>query len=180
MQNLFQLKEFQSLINWLLSSGLKIVFILITALLFNRLGRNFILKAIKKTVKLKDRKIRVDKEREETLLRIFSTTLSTIVWMTAFLMILPEFGIDAKALLAGAGIVGLAIGMGARKLIEDYVAGIFLILEDHYRVGDEVEIAGVEGRVLDISLRKTVLEDKEGKIHFIPHSQIKISLRKLK
>ena len=177
MKNFFQLEEFQSLIDWLFSSGLKIVFILISALVLNRLGRKFIARAVRKALKLKDHVIRTDKKREETLMGIFSATLSSIIWLMAILMILPEFGIDTRALFAGAGIIGLAIGIGARKLIEDYIAGVFIILEDHYRVGDEVKISGIEGKVLDVSLRRTILRDKEGKIHFVPHGQIKISSR---
>jgi len=178
MKNFFQLKEFQGLIGWLFSSGLKIAFILMAALVFNYLGRKFIARAVRKALKLKDHVMRADKRREETLMGIFSATLSSIIWLMAILMILPEFGIDTRALFAGAGIIGLAIGIGARKLIEDYIAGVFIILEDHYRVGDEVKISGIEGKVLDVSLRRTILRDKEGKIHFVPHGQIKVSSRK--
>jgi small conductance mechanosensitive channel len=157
---------------------LKIVAIILTALLFDRLGKRFVVKTLKKALVLKDHIIRADEKREETLLTIFSSILSIVVWAFAFLMILPELGIDIKALLTGLGLTGLAIGLGSRKIIEDFIVGLFIIIEDQYRVGDEVEIAGIKGRVIDINLRRTVLKDEAGNIHFVSHGMIKVSSRK--
>jgi len=117
----------------------------------------------------------VELKRENTLIAVFSGMLSMVVFLMAFLMILREFGIEIGPLLAGAGVVGLAISMASRSLVQDYISGTFIILEDQFRVGDNVKIGTVEGRVKDISLRRTIIIDKEGAEHFVPNGQIKIS-----
>jgi len=99
--------------------------------------------------------------------------LSITVWLIAILTILPEFGINIGPLLGGAGIVGLAIGMGSRSLIQDYLSGLFILFEDQYRVGEEIEIAGIKGRVKNLNLRRTVLENPKGTIFYIPNGQIR-------
>ena len=100
---------------------------------------------------------------------------SIFIWVVAILMILSELNVNIGPLLAGAGILGLAIGMASRDIISDFLSGFFIILENRYQVGDQVKIAGVEGRVTGISLRRTLLKDKTGKIHFIPNGQVKIT-----
>ena len=86
--------------------------------------------------------------------------------------ILPEFGVNITGFLAGAGVIGIAIGLGARSLIQDYLAGIFIILENEYRIGDVVSLDGTSGTVQDISLRKTVLRNLDGAEHHISHGSI--------
>jgi len=75
--------------------------------------------------------------------------------------------------LAGAGIVGLAFGFGGQYLIRDVIAGLFIILENQYRIGDVVELGAVSGMVEDISLRRTVLRDLDGTVHYVPHGEVK-------
>jgi small conductance mechanosensitive channel len=89
-------------------------------------------------------------------------------------MILGELGIQLGPLLATAGIGALAIGVGAQSLVKDVISGFFIILENQYRVGDAIEVAGVSGLVESVSLRKTVLRDLEGRVHTIPNGAIKI------
>ncbi|MFC1663898.1 mechanosensitive ion channel family protein [Patescibacteria group bacterium] len=170
----------QDLISWFLSHGVKIILILFSAFLISRFGRIFVQKIIRRMVKpnpeTKDRKD--EKKREDTLIRIFNSILSILIWVTAIVVILPEFGINIIPLLAGAGLVGLAIGMGAKDMIADFIAGIFIVLEDQYRIGDSVKVAGIEGEVLDLNLRRTIVIDKEGIVSSIPNGQIKISAKK--
>jgi small conductance mechanosensitive channel len=89
-------------------------------------------------------------------------------------MILQELGLKIGPLIAGAGIVGLAVGFGGQYLIRDIISGLFLILENQYRIGDSIDINGVSGLVEDISLRKTTLRDINGTVHHIPHGEIKL------
>ncbi|HOE15376.1 MAG TPA: mechanosensitive ion channel [Candidatus Paceibacterota bacterium] len=93
-------------------------------------------------------------------------------------MILPELGINITPILASLGIVGLAVGMAAKDIIADFISGIFILLEGQYYIGDEVNISNIEGQVQEITLRKTILKDKDNMIHIIPNSQIKIVSRK--
>tara|TARA_R110000824_G_scaffold401771_1_gene615511 strand:- start:204476 stop:205357 length:882 start_codon:yes stop_codon:yes gene_type:complete len=121
-----------------------------------------------------------EKQREDTLIRIARGTLSGLVWVLAALMILSEMGVNIGPLLAAAGVAGLAIGFGGQYLIRDIVAGIFIILENHYRVGDVVCLDDVCGVVEDVSIRMTTLRDLDGTVHNIPHGTVQRSANKSK
>ncbi len=93
----------------------------------------------------------------------------------ALLMILPEIGINIGPLLAGVGIAGVALGFGAQYLIRDVISGLFIILENQYRVGDVVSLDGTSGLVEDMNLRMTTLRDLDGTVHHILHGDVKKS-----
>lgn len=82
------------------------------------------------------------------------------------------------ALIAGAGLIGVALGFGAQSLIKDFVSGIFIIIENQFRVGDVVEIGGVSGTVQDVTIRTTILRDMSGNIHHVPNGIIAITTNK--
>ncbi|MCK7535958.1 MAG: mechanosensitive ion channel family protein [Marinilabiliales bacterium] len=88
------------------------------------------------------------------------------------MMALAEAGIEVGPLIAGAGIVGIAVGFGVQYLIRDIITGLFLMLENQYRIGDVVTIEGFSGTVEDITIRKTRLRDMNGTVHHIPHGSI--------
>jgi small conductance mechanosensitive channel len=92
--------------------------------------------------------------------------------VVALFMILSELGIDIGPLLAGAGVIGIAVGFGAQSLIKDLLGGMFILIEDQYNKGDVVKIAGIAGLVEEVNLRRTVLRDLEGIVHSIPNGQI--------
>lgn len=96
------------------------------------------------------------------------------VLFVALLQILSVLGLNLGPLLASAGIVGLAIGFGAQTLVHDVINGFFILLEDHFDIGDVIRTAGVKGTVEQMSLRRTVLRDDDGTVHIIPNSQITI------
>ena len=163
-----------SLLPWFLSSGLKIVFIAIAALVLNKVVSKVIDKAIRIAVvshhyTSKDAEIK----RENTLIQIFTVTFRTLLFIIAGLMILKEFGIDIAPMIAAAGIAGLALGFGGQYLIRDIITGLFIILENQYRIGDVVNFDGLGGSVEEITLRKTMLRDMNGTVHHIPHGEIK-------
>ena len=93
--------------------------------------------------------------------------------MIASLMVLSEVGLMVAPIIAGAGIVGLAVGFGGQYLIRDIISGLFIIMENQYRVGDVVNFDGTGGVVEDISIRMTTLRDLDGTIHHVPHGEIK-------
>lgn len=168
---------FQNTISWFFSYPVKIAGILLGAFLITRLLRIFIIRLTKAYITknyrirgAKDGKIR--RYRERTLATVFISTLNFVVWAIALLKILTELGINIGPLLGGAGIAALAIGMGARNIIQDYLSGLFILLEDQYRVGEEVEIAGVKGKVKHLNLRRTVVGNPEGTIFYVPNGQI--------
>jgi small conductance mechanosensitive channel len=88
------------------------------------------------------------------------------------MVILRELGFDIGPIIAGAGIVGLAIGFGAQHLVKDVISGFFILLENQYRVGDTVELNGKSGLVESVNLRTTVLRDQEGRVHIVPNGSI--------
>jgi small-conductance mechanosensitive channel len=115
------------------------------------------------------------KKRSDTLAKVLVSTSQVFIVFIAIFMILSELQIDIAPILAGAGVVGIAIGFGAQGLIRDLVAGFFIIIENQYRVGDIVKIADVGGIVESINLRRTVLRDLDGVVHVVPNGEIRVA-----
>jgi len=159
---------------WLLSHGVKILIILIGIIILNRIIKKLIDKAIRvAVVPGKYDSKAAEKKREDTLIMIFNGISRIAILTTGALMILSEIGLKIGPILAGAGIVGLAVGFGGQYLIRDIISGLFIILENQYRVGDVVNFDGTGGLVEDISIRKTTLRDLDGTVHHVPHGEIK-------
>ncbi|MFA9187663.1 mechanosensitive ion channel family protein [Flavobacterium sp. FBOR7N2.3] len=169
------LKEYSELIiPWLLTSGIKIVFLVIIAFFMNKIINRFIEKAVRIAIRPDRHSSKeAEEKRENTLIQIFTTTAKIGILCIILLMILGEFGIEIGPILAAAGIVGLAFGFGGQYLIRDIISGLFIILENQYRVGDVVDFDIASGAVEQISLRKTTLRDMDGTVHHIPHGEIK-------
>jgi moderate conductance mechanosensitive channel len=104
---------------------------------------------------------------------IYSVGVFAILFLAA-MQILPLLGINMGPLLASAGIVGLAIGFGAQTLVRDFINGFLILVENQYDLGDTVKIAGVQGAVEAMTLRRTVLRDDNGTLHTVPSSEIKV------
>lgn len=116
--------------------------------------------------------LRVSERREATLIKLLENTITYVVYFIAIMMALSVFHIDVKALLAGAGIVGLAIGFGAQSLVKDIITGFFIIFEDQFSVGDQVRIGTYEGVVEEIGLRTTKIKGFTGEVNIIPNGSI--------
>lgn len=116
-------------------------------------------------------------EREKralTLAGIVKTVGTTAIVVIATMMGLRELGLDITPIIAGAGVVGLAVGFGAQSLIKDVIAGFFIILEGQFGVGDVIKTGEISGQVERLNLRVTVLRDDNGAAHFIPNSELKV------
>jgi len=115
-------------------------------------------------------------KREKTLIDIIGTALRVGIWVIAGMMLLEEFGVNIAPLLAGAGVIGIALGFGAQSLVKDALTGLFIIFENQYRVGDVVQInSEVAGVVEKITLRETVLRDLDGMVHHIPNGYVQVA-----
>lgn len=112
------------------------------------------------------------RKRIETIVRLLKQAGLLAIWITFFLIILREIGVEVGPLIASAGIVGLAIGFGAQNLVRDVISGFFMILENQIRVGDVAVINGTGGLVEAINFRTTVLRDLAGIVHFFPNGTI--------
>ncbi len=164
----------KTLTSWLTTSGIKIIGILIALVVLSQMSR-WIAKWMEGFVYEKDPlQASEAKKRAHTLGNILRHAFLIIITFVAVLMILGELGIQLGPLLATAGIGALAIGFGAQSLVKDVISGFFIILENQYRIGDVIEVAGVSGLVESVSLRKTVLRDLKGKVHTIPNGEIKV------
>lgn len=164
-------------IDWLSSHGARIlVVIVLFAILFYILRR-----AVPHTLRSIVARRMVERPEEEiekrttTLSRVFVNTGVVLIILAAVLMILSEVGISIAPLIAGFGIAGLAIGFGAQYLIRDIIAGLFILMENHYSVGDWVSIADIGGMVEEINLRRTILRDLDGTLHVVPNGEIRVA-----
>jgi small-conductance mechanosensitive channel len=107
-----------------------------------------------------------------TMASIVRATSYSIFGFIVFLQVLNLFGIPYQPILASAGILGVAIGLGAQSIFKDMINGVLILVEDQYNVGEVVNIAGLKGTVEDLSLRRTSVRDPDGTLYIIPNSQI--------
>lgn len=116
--------------------------------------------------------IRISERREMTLSRLLENIITYTMYFLTIIMVLSTLGIEIKGLLAGAGIVGLAVGFGAQNLVKDVISGFFIILEDQFSVGDYIRINTFEGTVEEIGLRTTKIKSATGELHILPNGNI--------
>ncbi len=147
----------------------KIVIILLVSTILIKLGKL----AIKNIFKVRPHNaIRITERREATLVKLLENTLTYVVYFISAMTILSIFGINVQALLAGAGIVGLAVGFGAQSLVKDIITGFFIIFEDQFSVGDYVRVGSFEGVVEEIGLRTTKIKSYTGEVNILPNGSI--------
>jgi len=160
---------------WLLSHGLVIIAYIAVAYFIYRVIKMFVPRLVCSFVRSSGK----GRHSKSWFEKRTKTVNNMIIWMSAivigvvtFFLILSELGQDITPLLASAGIVGVALALGAQTLVKDFLAGIFILLEDQYNVGDTVKIAGIAGAVEEVNLRRTILRDLDGIVHTIPNSTI--------
>jgi small conductance mechanosensitive channel len=158
--------------DWLASSGVRLVLIVLAAVVAARLAHLAIEQLEHQLGRSHDRNDLEWQRRAATLSGILSRLVSVSVTFVALLMILEQLTIDVMPVLTGAGIAGLAIGFGAQNLVRDVISGFFIILEDQVRVGDVARINNIAGRVEQINLRTIVIRDVEGAVQVFPNGTI--------
>ncbi len=157
-----------------ITHSIKIIVIIFIVYLVHRFALFFIIKLVRKAVLPGSFSTKEDeKKREDTLIQIFSATFSVVLIIVAVLMILQEIGVEIAPLLAAAGIAGIAFGFGGQYLIRDLISGLFIIMENQYRIGDVVCFDNTCGSVEDLTMRMTTLRDLDGVVHHVPHGEIK-------
>ncbi len=114
----------------------------------------------------------VARAKAKTVSALINNVGNIIILGVAILTVLEILGIDIRPLLAGVGILGLAVGFGSQTLIKDFVSGIFIIVENQYNVGDEVKIGSFSGKVIRISFRSTVLKSETEGLIYISNGSI--------
>jgi small-conductance mechanosensitive channel len=162
--------------SWLLAHGMRILVILAVGV-----GLWFALKLLlpplvgRTIVKTKGESKEGIKKRTDTLVAVLMGTGKILIVIVIIFMLLSEFDIPVGPALAGFGVAGIAVGFGAQYLIRDLIAGIFVLMENQYRVGDVVKVADTIGIVEQVNLRRTVLRDLDGIVHHVPNGEIKVA-----
>jgi small conductance mechanosensitive channel len=162
----------QSSYEWIITTGLSILVILLLALIAMKVAK-LISRRLFTSFKFSEDDIEM-KKRADTLGSIIQYVLSFGITLVALIMILGELGIQIGPILATAGVAGLAFGFGAQHLVKDVMTGFFILMDDEIRVGDVVDIAGKAGVVEEVTLRLTVLRDLSGNVHYVPNGHIDI------
>lgn len=177
--------------DWVLGPPLRIVLIIVVALVVSWLGRRFVRRATARFVGA-DRVVTTKtlerigvprammpgsdprrKARADAVGTVMASTVTVIVWVIAVLLVLDELGIDLAPLIAGAGIAGIAIGFGAQSVVRDCLAGLFMLAEDQYGIGDVVDLGEATGTVERVTLRTTVLRGYDGTVWHVPNGEVR-------
>lgn len=164
-------------LNWMAGTPLRVLTIVVAAALIQSFGSRAIARAMTKLASVDlvpgPRNIVArQKERASTIGGVLSATLKATTWIVASAMALGEFGFDLGPLIASAGIVGVALGLGAQTLVRDILSGIFMLIEDQYGVGDTVEVLEIEGVVEKVGLRVTTVRDGQGTLWYLRNGEI--------
>ncbi|AZP05517.1 mechanosensitive ion channel family protein [Jeotgalibaca ciconiae] len=163
-------------INWsgivsqVITKSIYIFFVLLVFTVINRLVKYF----LKKTFTTQSKKAHVSMNRRNTIYKMVDNAVSYTIAFFLIYSILSIIGIPVSTLLAGAGIAGIAIGLGAQSFISDIVNGFFILLENQFDVGDSVTIGDFSGTVVSIGLRSTQLKGFDGTHHFLPNHTIDV------
>lgn len=179
-------------VDWLVSKPLRILLIFVVAYVLNRFVRHAINRfAARVSGSVEGGRLRrvVDRApsvllptgevnlraaaRARTLTTVLKSVSSVVIYTFAVIYALGALGVNLGPLIAGAGIVGIAIGFGAQSLVRDFLSGIFILVEDQYGVGDVIDVGGTSGTVEEVSLRTTRLRDVNGTVWHVPNGEVR-------
>jgi len=160
----------------LVSALVRVVIILFAALIASKVASRVISmlrSGIVERMKRHDHERAGEMEkRAATVSAILRKTAGTVIWLIAGVTALKEVGFDVAPILAGAGVIGLAVGFGAQNLVRDVITGLFMLMENQIRVNDVAVINGTGGLVEEINLRTTVLRGLDGTVHIFPNGTV--------
>jgi small-conductance mechanosensitive channel len=169
-------EQTRNILEWLSGSPLRIFTVLVAAWISLSIGHRAIDRAINKlaTADLKPGPgfAKRQSERALTTGSVLNSILKAVIWIIALGMILGEFGFNLGPVIASAGVIGVAIGLGAQTLVRDILSGIFMLIEDQYGVGDEIKVLDIEGVVEKVGLRITTIRDKKDVLWYVRNGEI--------
>lgn len=160
---------------WLTTSGLRILLTFLVAWLAIRTMHAVGVRIVKRANDKDPTHVSEEERRAQTLAAILDYSTRVLVFAVAGLVFLNEVGTNITPFVTGAGIAGVALGFGAQSLVKDVLAGVFILTEEHFRVGDVVELAGKSGQVERVNLRTTFVRDVDGAMHIVPNGQITVA-----
>lgn len=169
-------EQTRNILEWLSGAPLRVFSVLVAAWIAQSIGHRAIVRAVNKlaTADLKPGPgfAKRQSERARTTGSVLTSILKAAVWIIAIAMILGEFGFNLGPVIASAGVIGVAIGLGAQTLVRDILSGIFMLIEDQYGVGDEITTLEIEGVVEKVGLRITTIRDKKGVLWYVRNGEI--------
>ena len=163
--------------DWFSGSPLHIITILVIALIAQRLGSRAVTKTMNRLASADlipgpGNMAARQKERAKTTGTVLTSTLNAVIWVITLGMILGEFGLNLGPLIASAGVIGVALGLGAQTIVRDVLSGLFMLVEDQYGVGDKVEVLDISGIVEKVGLRITTVRDSAGTLWYLRNGEI--------
>lgn len=163
--------------DWFLGAPIRILVILILAIFLQKVASRGIKKALSKVAEadfIPGEKTTVTRQRERarTAASVLNSSSKALIGLVAGAMILGELGVDLGPLVASAGVVGFAVGLGAQTIVRDVFSGVIMLVEDQYGVGDEVEVLDVKGKVETVGLRITTVRDRGGTLWYLRNGEI--------
>jgi moderate conductance mechanosensitive channel len=171
-------EQTRNILEWLSGSPLRIFTVLVAAWISHSIGHRAIDRAIAKlaTADLTPGPgfAKRQAERARTTGSVLTSILKAVIWIIALGMILGEFGFNLGPVIASAGVIGVAIGLGAQTLVRDILSGIFMLIEDQYGVGDEIKVLDIEGVVEKVGLRITTIRDKKNVLWYVRNGEIMV------
>jgi small-conductance mechanosensitive channel len=170
-----ELARLDTWLPWAFRGG-RVLVILALAWLFTRIARRLLARlrsyALRMTIRHGEVSAAELEKRAATIIAALAKLTSALIWIVALVMALNELTFNIQPLLAGLGVAGLAVGLGAQALIKDWLGGLLVLFEDQIRIGDSVVINGIAGTVEEINLRTTVLRSENGAVHIIANGLI--------
>ncbi len=182
-----------STVDWFVDRPLKVLLIVLVAWIITRIARRYVKRFVRQLV-APDRAAtarrlqrvgiddptlllseEVDPRRESrasSISAVVGSTITVLIWVIALIMVVGELGIELGPLVAGAGIAGVALGFGAQSLVKDCIAGLFMLIEDQYGIGDVVDLGEATGVVEEVTLRTTVLRGLDGTVWHVPNGEV--------
>jgi small-conductance mechanosensitive channel len=162
---------------WFSGPPFHIVVILLIAIITQRLGSHAIARIINRLAREdlvrgpRNMPAR-QKARARTTGTVLKSALNAVIWVITIGMVLGEFGLNLGPLIASAGVIGIALGLGAQTLVRDILSGLFMMIEDQYGVGDQIDVQEISGTVERVGLRITTVRDATGTLWYLRNGEI--------
>jgi small-conductance mechanosensitive channel len=169
--------DLKEVADWFLGAPIRILVILVLSLFLQKVASRGITRALSKVAEadfIPGEKTHVTRQRERarTAASVLNSSSKALIGLIAGAMILGELGVDLGPLVASAGVVGFAVGLGAQTIVRDVFSGIIMLIEDQYGVGDTVEVLEVKGVVETVGLRITTIRDRQGTLWYLRNGEI--------
>lgn len=163
----------ENLINWFSGAPLRIATVVVIALIIQFASHRAIVRSMNKLIAKTDRGAENRAaERSRTIGALLKSAVSALTFVVAGAMILDQLGLNLGPLLTSAGVVGVALGLGAQTIVRDILSGLSMLIEDQYGVGDRVQLLDVSGVVVNVGMRITTIRDDNGVLWYLRNGEI--------